>query len=85
MDDPRLRTRSGAGTQALTFLLWSLLLSAPSALTGKLLMGASSAINLAVAEWIICLRGSRGSQQQVAGAQDVTSSSAFDWEGAEYA
>jgi hypothetical protein len=70
--DPRLRTRPGAGTQALTFLLWSLLLGTPSALTGTLLMGASSAINLAVAEWIICLGGWRGSQQRVAGAQNAT-------------
>lgn len=43
----------GAGTQALTFLLWFLILGTPSALTGELLMGASWVINLVVAEWII--------------------------------
>jgi hypothetical protein len=54
-------------------------------MTGKLLIGAGLVINLAVAEWIIRLRSSRSSQQQVAGAQDVTSSSALNSEGAEYA
>jgi uncharacterized membrane protein len=43
----------GAGTQALILLPWSLSFGTPSALTYELLMGASWAINLAVAEWII--------------------------------
>jgi uncharacterized membrane protein len=53
----------GAGTQALTFLLWFLILGTPSDLTKELLMGASWAINLAVAEWIIRRDSSRRRQR----------------------
>ena len=67
----------GAGTQALTFLLWSLVLGTPSALTGELLMGASWAINLALAEWIIRRGSSKGRQKRGAGVQGVAPSSAF--------
>ena len=45
----------GAGTQALTALLWLLIFGTPSELTKELLLGASWAINLAVAEWIISI------------------------------
>jgi len=43
----------GAGTQALTQLLWVLLFGKPDELAKALLMGAGWVINLAVAEWII--------------------------------
>jgi uncharacterized membrane protein len=43
----------GAGTQALTAILWLLIFGTPNQLTMELLMGASWAINLAVAEWVI--------------------------------
>jgi uncharacterized membrane protein len=43
----------GAGTQALVFLPWMLILGVPSELNRDLLMIAAWLINLAVAEWII--------------------------------
>jgi hypothetical protein len=43
----------GAGTQALTALLWLPIFGAPNELTSEVLMGAGWAINLVVAEWII--------------------------------
>jgi hypothetical protein len=43
----------GAGTQAVTALLWLVIVGTPNELTRDLLMGASWVINLAVAEWII--------------------------------
>ncbi len=43
----------GAGTQALVFLPWFLILGTPGELSRALLMGAGWAVNLAVAEWII--------------------------------
>lgn len=43
----------GAGTQALIFLPWTLVLGAPGLTAHALLMGAAWVINLAVAEWII--------------------------------
>jgi uncharacterized membrane protein len=57
----------GAGTQALTFLLWFLLLGTPSALTSELLMGASWLINLVVAEWVIRRLSSKGRQRRAGG------------------
>ena len=54
----------GAGTQAVTALLWLLIFGTPNDLTKELLMGASWAINLAVAEWIIRSNRSRGRQEQ---------------------
>ena len=53
----------GAGTQALTGLLWLLIFGTPNELTRDVLMGASWAINLAVAEWIIRSNTSRGRQR----------------------
>jgi uncharacterized membrane protein len=53
----------GAGTQAVTALLWLLIFGTPNDLTKELLMGASWAINLAVAEWIIRSHSSRGRQR----------------------
>jgi uncharacterized membrane protein len=53
----------GAGTQAVTALLWLVAFGVPNGLTGELLMGASWAINLAVAEWII--RRASGRQRSV--------------------
>jgi uncharacterized membrane protein len=53
----------GAGTQAVTALLWLLIFGTPSELTRELLLGASWAINLAVAEWIIRRHSSRGRQR----------------------
>jgi uncharacterized membrane protein len=74
----------GAGTQALTALLWLLIFGTPSELNKELLMGASWAINLVVAEWIIRSNSSsRGRQEQGAGTQGATSLSAFVWEGAD--
>lgn len=73
----------GAGTQALIFIPWSLLLGAPSALTSELLMGAGWAINLAVAEWIIRRRSVTRRPRRGAGVRGATSSSAVTWEGAE--
>ena len=52
----------GAGTQALTALLWLLFFGALSELTRELLMGASWALNFAVAEWIIHHNRSKGRQ-----------------------
>jgi uncharacterized membrane protein len=43
----------GAGTQALTSLIWVLVFGPQSELTRELLMGASWVINLVVAEWLI--------------------------------
>lgn len=43
----------GAGTQALTGMLWVLVMGTPDQLTSELLMCASWVINLAVAEWVI--------------------------------
>lgn len=43
----------GAGTQALVFLPWTLVLGAPGQLAHDLLMGSGWAINLAVAEFVI--------------------------------
>lgn len=43
----------GAGTQALVFLSWTLVLGAPGQLAHDLLMGSGWAINLAVAEFVI--------------------------------
>jgi hypothetical protein len=55
----------GAGTQAVTFLLWLLIFGTPNDLTKELLMGASWVINLAVAEWIIRSNRSRGRQRSI--------------------
>ena len=52
----------GAGTQALTALLWLLFFGTPSELTRDLLMGASWVINIAVAESIIRRNSSKGRQ-----------------------
>ena len=43
----------GAGTQALTGLIWVLIFGTPTQHSHKWLMGASWVINLLVAEWII--------------------------------
>jgi uncharacterized membrane protein len=53
----------GAGTQAVTFLLWLLIFGTPNDLTKELLMGASWLINLGVAEWIIRSNRSRSRQR----------------------
>jgi uncharacterized membrane protein len=50
----------GAGTQALTGLLWVLIFSTPNQQTHEWLMGASWVINLVVAEWIIRRKSSKG-------------------------
>src|SRR5207245_10088545 len=50
----------GAGTQALTGLLWVLIFSTPNQQTHEWLMGASWVINLVVAEWIISRKSSKG-------------------------
>jgi uncharacterized membrane protein len=73
----------GAGTQALTFLLWFLSFGTPSALTSELLMGASWAINLAVAEWIIRRGSATGRARRGANVWGAASASAVTWEGAE--
>ena len=44
----------GAGTQVLTNVPWILIFGTPGGLSRDLLMGAGWAINLVVAEWIIC-------------------------------
>ncbi len=75
----------GAGTQALTLLLWFLILGTPSTLTSELLMGASWVINLVVAEWIIRRSSAKGRQKLRAGAQGATASSTINWEDADYA
>jgi len=49
----------GAGTQVLTGMAASLIVSPPSALSGALAMGAGWVINLAVAEWAIRKRTAR--------------------------
>ena len=49
----------GAGTQALTALLWVLIFGTPDQHTHELLMGVSWAINLVVAEWIIRRKSSK--------------------------
>jgi uncharacterized membrane protein len=49
----------GAGTQVLTGMAASLIVSQPSALSGALSMGAGWVINLAVAEWAIRKRPAR--------------------------
>ena len=54
----------GAGTQALTGLIWVLIFGPQSELTRELLMGASWVINLVVAEWIIRRKRSMGRQKQ---------------------
>ncbi|WP_456843797.1 DUF2306 domain-containing protein [Cellulomonas sp. P5_C6] len=43
----------GAGTQAVIFAPWTLVLGAPSETARALLMGAAWVIDLAIAEWII--------------------------------
>ena len=53
----------GAGTQAVAAVLWLLIFGAPNNLTWEVLMGASWVVNLAVAEWIIRSRRSRGRQR----------------------
>jgi uncharacterized membrane protein len=50
----------GAGTQALTALLWVLIFGTQDQHTHELLMGASWVINLVVAEWIIRRKSSKG-------------------------
>lgn len=54
----------GAGTQALTTLLWVLIFGPQSELNKELLMGASWVINLAIAEWITRRKQSKGRQKQ---------------------
>ncbi|WP_456826140.1 DUF2306 domain-containing protein [Cellulomonas sp. P5_E12] len=57
----------GAGTQALIFLPWTLVIGAPGLTVHALLMGAAWVINLAVAEWIIRRRRAvvRGAHAEV--------------------
>ncbi len=55
----------GAGTQALTALLWLLIFGTPDQQTHELLMGASWVINLVVAEWIIRRKSSKIRQKRV--------------------
>jgi uncharacterized membrane protein len=43
----------GAGTQAIVFIPWTMLIGKPDALTRDSLMAVSWVINLAIAEWII--------------------------------
>jgi len=50
----------GAGTQALTSLIWVLIFSTPNQQTHEWLMGASWVINLVVAEWIIRRKRAKG-------------------------
>lgn len=52
----------GAGTQALTTIIWIVVFGTPDKQTGELLMGASWVINLAVAELIIHRHRSKGHQ-----------------------
>jgi hypothetical protein len=52
----------GAGTQALTLGIWTLTVAEPDVLGRALLHGASWAINLAVAEWVIRRRRRRRSR-----------------------
>lgn len=59
----------GAGTQALTAILWLLIVGTPDELTRDLLMGASWAINVAVAEWIIRSHRSKGRQRSAGDAR----------------
>jgi hypothetical protein len=67
----------------LTFLLWFLSFGTPSALTSELLMGASWAINLAVAEWIIRRGSATGRARRGANVWGAASASAATWKGAE--
>ncbi|HZO74566.1 MAG TPA: DUF2306 domain-containing protein [Ktedonobacteraceae bacterium] len=55
----------GAGTQALTALIWVIIFGAQSEPYKDLLMGASWIINLVVAEWLIRRKRSKGCQKQV--------------------
>ncbi len=55
----------GAGTQALTALLWMIIFGTLGEPTRDWLMGASWVINLAVAEWLIRRQRSKGRQKQV--------------------
>ena len=54
----------GAGTQALTGLIWVLIFSTPNQQTHEWLMGASWVINLAVAEWIIRRKRAKGRHKE---------------------
>src|SRR5579884_1389524 len=54
----------GAGTQALTALIWMLIFGTLGEPYKDLLMGASWVINLAVAEWLIRRKRSMGRQMQ---------------------
>lgn len=54
----------GAGTQALTGLIWVLIFGTPGQQTHEWLMGASWVINLAVAEWIIRRKRAKGRKMQ---------------------
>jgi len=54
----------GAGTQALTALLWVLIFGTMSEYSKEWLMGASWVINLVVAEWIIRRKRSKDRQKQ---------------------
>ncbi len=49
----------GAGTQVLTNVPWFLLVGTPNVTTRAILMGAGWVINVAVAEWIIRVRGAQ--------------------------
>ncbi|MEP7190334.1 MAG: DUF2306 domain-containing protein [Roseiflexaceae bacterium] len=59
----------GAGTQALVFLPWLLIVGIPNELNRDILMITGWLINLAVAEWLIRRNSSRGRQAQGAGTQ----------------
>lgn len=54
----------GAGTQALTGLIWVLIFSTPNQQTHEWLMGASWVINLVVAEWIIRRKRAKGRHRE---------------------
>ncbi|HZR38612.1 MAG TPA: DUF2306 domain-containing protein, partial [Ktedonobacteraceae bacterium] len=62
----------GAGTQALTALLWVLIFGTLDQHNKDLLMGASWIINLVLAEWIIRRKGSKGRRKQVDKGRDLS-------------
>jgi len=63
----------GAGTQALIFAPWTLVLGAPSETGRALLMGAAWVINLAFAEWVIRRRRLTGRRTARSGHLTVRS------------
>ena len=63
----------GAGTQALIFAPWTLVIGAPSETVRALLMGAAWVINLAFAEWVIRRRRLTGRRTAPSGHPAVRS------------